>query len=325
MNRSPSGAEYAALPAGGLGDERAGRVLGLDEPGWVKLHELGIANPASGVHCEPERVAGVLVATRRGVTPDPRVAAGGEDDRVSVDDVTGPLTQVEAVRAEDDVVADEEPRDVSGVEDRHVQLRDTVEERPLDLEARVVAGERGAAEGVRTEEALRDPPVLLAVEPHAVSFEVVDATGRARGDDPHRVRVGEEVALPERVGRVLQPAVVGIDGRECGVDTASREGCVCVRAGPFAHDEDIDPQLGELYRGAEPRPSRPDDEDRGGDPSLRILHRDGPLGRRSGASAGPASFQGCGPLRRRAHGLAEPVVDADLAEAGVVGDECALP
>ena len=144
----------------------------------MELHELGIADPAAGIHREAERVAGVLVATRRGVTPDPGVAAGGEDDRVGVDDVTGPVAQVEAVRAEDDVVADEEPRDVRGVEDRHVQLRDTVEERSLDLEARVVARERGAAEGVRTEEALRDPPVLLAVEPHAVSFEVLDATCR---------------------------------------------------------------------------------------------------------------------------------------------------
>ena len=73
-----------------------------------------------------------------------------------------------------------------------------------------------------------------------------------RGDDLYRVRVGEEVALLERVGRVLLPAVLGTDGRECGVDAAGREGRVCVRAGPLAHDEDVDPQLGELDGGAQP-------------------------------------------------------------------------
>ena len=114
------------------------------------------------------------------------MAAGRENDRVGVDDVAGAVLQVEAVGAEDDVVADEEPGDVDGVEDRDLQLRGAVDERALDLEAGVVTGERGAAEGVRAEEALRDPPVLLSGERHAVALEVLDAASRALGHDLHR-------------------------------------------------------------------------------------------------------------------------------------------
>ena len=114
-------AQDAALPAGRLGDEGAGRVLGLDQAGRVELHQLGVADPAAGLDREAERVAGVLVATRRGAAPDPGVAAGREDHRVGVDDVAGAVLQVEAVRAEDDVVADQEPGDVDGVEDRDLR------------------------------------------------------------------------------------------------------------------------------------------------------------------------------------------------------------
>jgi hypothetical protein len=82
------------------------------------------------------------------------VASGGEDHRIGADEVAGAVAEVEAVGAEDDVVAHEELRDVDGVEDRHLQLLGAVHEDALDLQAGVVAGERGAAVGVRAEEAL---------------------------------------------------------------------------------------------------------------------------------------------------------------------------
>lgn len=179
------------------------------------------------------------------------MAAGREDNCVGVDDIAGAVLQVEAVRAEDDVVADEEFCDVDGVEDWELQMRGAVDERSLDLEARVVTGERGAAEGVCTEEALRDPPVFLSGEQHAVAFEVPDATSRALGHDLHRVRVGKQVALLEGVGRVLLPSVFGIDGRERGIDAARGEGSVGVRFGPLTHGEDIHPPLSEFNRGAQ--------------------------------------------------------------------------
>ena len=212
--------------------EGAGRVLGLDDARGVELHELGVAQPAARLDGEAERVAGVLVAARRGAPPDAVVPAGGEDDRVGVDEVAGAVVEVEAVGAEDRaVVVHQEARDVHRVEDRHVQLRGAVDQRALDLEPGVVAGEGGAAVGVRAEEALRDAAVVLAGERHAVALEVVDAAGRARGDDLDRVRVGEQVALLERVGGVLLPAVVGVHGGEGGVDAAGGERGVRVGLG----------------------------------------------------------------------------------------------
>jgi hypothetical protein len=71
-----------------------------------------------------------------------------------VDDVAGAVLQIEAVRAEDDMVADEELGDVNGVEDRDLQLRGAIDERALNLETRVVTGERRAAESVRPEQPL---------------------------------------------------------------------------------------------------------------------------------------------------------------------------
>ena len=93
----------------------------------MKLDELGIADPAAGLHGETERVARVLVAPRRGVTPDPRVAAGRQDDRVGVDDVARAVLKVEAVGAEDGIVPDEQPGDVDGVEDRDLKDVDSCE------------------------------------------------------------------------------------------------------------------------------------------------------------------------------------------------------
>ena len=97
-------AEDAALAAGGLADQGAGRVLRLDDARGVELHQLGVAQPAAGLDGEPERVAGVLVAARGGATPDAGVAAGREDDRVGVDEVAGAVVEVEAVGAEDGTV-----------------------------------------------------------------------------------------------------------------------------------------------------------------------------------------------------------------------------
>jgi hypothetical protein len=120
----------------------------------VELDKLGIADPGAGLHGQAERVAGVLVPARGRAPPDARVAAGGEDHGVGADDVARAVDEVEAVGAEDDVVAHEQLRDVDGVEDRHPQFFGAVDEDALDLQAGVVTGERGAAVGVRAEEAL---------------------------------------------------------------------------------------------------------------------------------------------------------------------------
>ena len=55
-----------------------------------------------------------------------------------------------------------------------------------------------------------------------------------------RVRVGEQVALLQRVGGVLLPAVLGVHRGEGGVDAAGRERGVRVGAGPLAEGKDVD-------------------------------------------------------------------------------------
>ena len=101
-------AQDAALAPRRLRDERAGGVLGFDEARRVELHELRIADAGAGLDGQAEGVAGVLVPARGRAPPDARVAAGGEDHRVGVDEVAGAVAEVEAVGAEDDVVAHEE-------------------------------------------------------------------------------------------------------------------------------------------------------------------------------------------------------------------------
>jgi len=178
------------------------------------------------------------------------VTAGGEDDSVRVDNVPGAVVQVEAVRAEGNVVADEEFCDVDRIEDRNLQLHGAVNQGSLDLEARVVTGERGPAEGVRTEESLRDASVFLSSEGHAVALEVLDATSRTLGHDLHRDGVGEKVALLEGVSCMLLPGVLGIDSRERSIDAARGEGRVGVRFRALAHGNHVHPPLSEFNRGA---------------------------------------------------------------------------
>ncbi len=119
------------------------------------------------------------------------MTAGSEDHRVRMDDVAGAVAQIETVRTEDDIVADEEFRDVGRIEDRDGQLRSSVHEGALNLEAGVVAGEGGAAERVCAEEALRNPAVLFAGEVHAITFQVANPLRGTLCDDLHRVRVGQ--------------------------------------------------------------------------------------------------------------------------------------
>ncbi len=238
----------------------------------MELHEFGVAEPRAGVHRETEGVAGVLVAAGRGAAPDAVVSARGEDHGVRVDEVAGAVGLVEAVGAEHDVVAHEQARDVDVVEDRDLELLGLAHEGALDLEARVVAGERGAAEGVGAEEALRDAAVVFAGEVHAPALEVADATLGTLRHDLDGVRVGEQVALLDGVGCVLLPTVVGIHRAECRVDAAGGERRVRILPRSFPHGEHVHAVFGDLDRRPQTRPSSADDEDRGGYLSFARSH-----------------------------------------------------
>jgi hypothetical protein len=151
------------------------------------------------------------------------VPARGEDHRVGVDHIPRPVRDVESVGAEDDVVPDQDPRDGDGVQDRDVELRRPVGEGALDLQSGVVPGERGPAIGVGAEEPLGYLAVGFAGEGHSVAFEVVDAAGGVLGHDPHGLGIGQQVALPKRVRRVLLLRVFRVHRRQGCVDAACGE------------------------------------------------------------------------------------------------------
>ena len=131
-------------------------------------------------------------------------------------------------------------------------------QRALQFEPGVVAGEGGAAVGVRAEEALRDPAVLFAGERPCRSAPDRRWTRAAPSvTDLHRHRVRKQIALGEGVGRVLLPAVVDVHGGKGGVDAAGGKRGVGVGHRPLADDEDVDPELGEFDRRAQPGPPVP--------------------------------------------------------------------
>jgi hypothetical protein len=266
-------AQHAALSSRRLRDERARGVLRREETRRVELDELGVADPAAGEHGEPEGVPGVLVPAGRGAAPDACVPTRGEDHRVGVDHIPLSVLQVESVGAEDDVVPHQDPRDVHRVQDRDVELRGPVDQCALDLQSGVVTDERGPAVGVRAEEPLRDSPVGLAREGHPVAFEVFDAAGGVLGHDPDGLGVSQQIALLERVGRVLLPRVLRVHRRQRRVDAARGERGVRVHPRSFADREHADTTLGQLDGGPQARPSGADDEDGRRDLVFVTAHR----------------------------------------------------
>ncbi len=113
------------------------------------------------------------------------------------------------------------------------------------------------------EEALRDAAVLFPGEGHAVAFQVVDAQGRALGDDLRRARVAEQVTLLEGVRGVLLPAVLGVHRGQGRVDPAGGQGGVGVLLGPLADGNDIDAGLGQLDRRPQAGPAGTDHQHHG--------------------------------------------------------------
>ena len=98
------------------------------------------------------------------------MAARGEDDRVRLDEVAPSAREVEAVRPEDGPVMHQQPGDVDAFEDGDVELLGASDQRALDLQPGVVAGERGPPELVRPEEPLGDTAVVFPGEERKVSL-----------------------------------------------------------------------------------------------------------------------------------------------------------
>jgi hypothetical protein len=235
----------------------------------VELHQLHVAQATSRLDREPHRIAGVLVAARRRAAPDPCVAASGEDNRVGDDQVAASILDVEPVGAEDAAVVDEQPRDIYVVAHLHGDGSGALDEDALNLAPRVVTREECAPVAVRAEEALREPPVVLAGEADSPADEVVDRPWCLAGEKLHAPRIAEPVALAQCVGRVSLPAVLGVHRSERGVDAARREDGVRVVAAALANAHHLHAALRELDRRAQPRRARADDENARRHPPLQ--------------------------------------------------------
>lgn len=186
----------------------------------MELDQFGIPQPSSGVNGQAEGVTGVFIPARGGAAPDAGVAAGGENHGIGMDEVSLAGVDVETIGAKDLVVFHQQTCDVDRIEDRDFQLFGPVHEAALDFQSGVVTGKGGAAEGVRTEETLRDPAVVLTGETHAVAFQIADPLRRSAGNNFDGVWVGQEVTFLDGVGRVLLPGVVLVHGAQRGVDAS---------------------------------------------------------------------------------------------------------
>jgi len=238
----------------------------------VKLDELHVAQPAAGIGCQPHRVAGVLVAPRRRTTPDPRVPARREDHGVGDEHPAAAVVDAEPVTPKRAPVVNEQARDVDVVAHHHTELRGPAHERALNLPAGVVTREAGSPEPVSAEEALRKPAVLLTRELGPPADQVVDRGRRLAAEELHAARIAQPVALPQRVGGVLLPAVLRVHRAERRVDPSGSEHRVRVVAPPLADTEHLHAALRELDRGAQTGRARADDDHTGSDAPLLDRH-----------------------------------------------------
>jgi hypothetical protein len=236
----------ATLAASRLADEYAGRVLRPDQPEGVELHQLGVTQPGTRLDGEAEGVAGVLVATRGGTSPDARVPSGREDHGVGVHEVARAVDDVESIGTEHRPVVDQQPSDVHARQDGNGELPHAFAERSPHLRAGVLVGEHAAAVRLVVEPAFGRPAVTLPVEACAVAPRVVETLRGTAGHDLRGAWVGQQAALPQRVGRMLFLRVTHAGGGRCPLKTSGCHHSVNIVGCAFGHRDDRDTGLGDF-------------------------------------------------------------------------------
>ena len=86
--------------AHGLGDQRAGGLLGRQHPGGMELDELHVHHTRAGLEGQPHALAVVLIPPRSAATPDARMPAAAQDDGVGFEDGAIPGVEIEGKRTE---------------------------------------------------------------------------------------------------------------------------------------------------------------------------------------------------------------------------------
>jgi hypothetical protein len=226
----------------------------------MELHELHVLEAAAGAERERHALAVVLVAARGAAPPDARVPARAEHHRARQERHPLARVQVERERAETGAVRHEQRRDLVPLQDRNAEGLDARGERTHHRAAGEVAGVAGAPPAVRAEEALVETAVGEPRERAAPVGELLHRGGSLAGEKLHDLRVGEEVALAERVREVLLPRVLGVARAERGVDAAGGEHGVRVPAGALADHVHVGPGLGGGDGGAQAGAAGADDQ-----------------------------------------------------------------
>jgi hypothetical protein len=252
--------QTTALAANCFGHEGPRRLLGSDHAGGVELDELHVLDAAPGLQAEEDAVAEVLVATGRAAPPEAGVASAAQHDRVRQEGGATAVVQVEGDGSETGAVRHQQTADAVVLDHRDAQLPSLGRQRGDDGAARPVAGEAGATPPVGAEEALGQAAVLGPSE----WATPLDELGHRRGSLPDHgldhPRVTEAVALLHRVGEVLLPAVLGVDGTERRVDAPGRQNGVGVEPTALAEHEDLGPCLGGGDGSPQTGPARADDQ-----------------------------------------------------------------
>ena len=191
------------------------------------------------------------------------MTAGGQHHRVGQEH--GPLAalQVEGQRPEADPVGDQQLGHVLVVDHGDAQFGDLGGQRAEDRPAGPVAGIAGPPPPVGAEEALVQAAVGQARERRPPVGQLQHRRRGLPGHELDHSGVGQEVAFPQRVGVVLLPGVLGVDGAEGGVDPPGGQDRVGVVAASLADDHDLAAGLVGGDRRAQAGSSRPDDQDVG--------------------------------------------------------------
>ena len=193
--------QVAALAAGALGDQHAGRV----ERRGVELHELHVLQRHARRERQAHAVARGGVGVGRGPV-DAAGAAGGEHDGLRADGLDGAVDHVvrhDAATAAVGVLHQlgDEPLLVG----RDLVLHAHRVERVQDHQAGEVGGEAGAREAGAAERALGDlAGALVAAEDRAPVLELDDLAGRHLAQDLDGVLVAEVVGALDGVEGVVR-------------------------------------------------------------------------------------------------------------------------
>ena len=250
----------AAVAAHALGDENPANGGRPHHPGRVELHELHVDE----VGTRPQRgrlaVTGVLPRVR-GDLPGLADAAGGQDDRLGLEEHELAGVAPVAHRARDAVAVLEQALDLALHVDVDALVNRVVLERADHLQPRAVAHVGQPRVAVAAEVALEDQAVLGAIEQRAPALQLQHAIGRLLGVQLGHAPVVDHLAAAHGVAEVDLPVVLRPHVAHGGRDAALGHHGVSLAEERLADEANGDALRGGLDGGPQAGTAGPDDDD----------------------------------------------------------------